>query len=101
MLVPFIGRLKVHCPNVGVSLPQKVCDQMPSNDPAGATDNNFCIFIHSEAIGLSEYRDPIKKNPSCRSITSASSSSSSSNPAARSDGVLEYCAKSELHPRGG
>ena len=27
--------------------------------------------------------------------------SSSSNPVARSDGVLEYCAKSELHPPSG
>jgi hypothetical protein len=27
--------------------------------------------------------------------------SSSSNPATRSDGVLEYCAKSELLPRSG
>ena len=32
---------------------------------------------------------------------SFSSSSSSSDPATRSVGVLEYCAKSELHPRSG
>src|ERR1700730_5810968 len=32
-------------------------------------------------------------------LCSQGASSSSSNPAARSDGVLEYCAKSELHPR--
>ena len=91
-------RLKVHFPNVGASLPQQVCDQMPSNEPTGATHNNFCTLIHSEGIGLTEYRDPIKKNSSRRGITV--SASAASLPATRVQFGLGAVLQHSITPRG-
>src|SRR5262245_51767184 len=63
-LIPLVERLDVHCADPPIALPQEVGNQMTTNEPPGATDDNQIVRICLHIICPSSRRRGPERSPS-------------------------------------